>query len=81
MIDRSRVNELCFALELLEENGRCSSDHIIQWRINRNVILYKEHVSLFLNTNNNKNSAFTLLCGNSPLLLCFYAHTQYSMSF
>ncbi len=44
-----------------EKNGRCSTDHIIQWRIIRNVILYKEHVrNLFSNTNDNKNSASTL---------------------
>ncbi len=40
MIDRSSDNEL------VEDNGRCSSDHIIQWRINRNVIVYKEHVRI-----------------------------------
>ncbi len=41
MIDRSRlINTRARG----KENGRCSSDHITQWRININVILYKEHV-------------------------------------
>ncbi len=46
----------------MEENGWCSTDHMIQWRIIRNVILYKEHVriNLFSNTNDYKNSASTL---------------------
>ncbi len=54
---------LIITLVHVEENGRCSPDHIIQWRINRNVILYEEHVriNLFSNTNDNKNSASTLL--------------------
>ncbi len=54
---RKRVNALwLITLALVEENGRCSTDHIIQWRINRNVILY----NLFSNTKDNKNSASTL---------------------
>ncbi len=52
MIDRSRVN--------VEENGQCSSDHI-QWRINRNYILYKEHVRINLFSNTNDNSASSSL--------------------
>ncbi len=44
-------------------NGRCSSDHIIQWRTNINYILYKEHVriNLFSDTKDNKNSASSSL--------------------
>ncbi len=54
---RKRVNVLwLITLALVEENGRCSTDHIVQWRINRNVILY----NLFSNTKDNKNSASTL---------------------
>ncbi len=44
-------------------NGRCSSDHIIQWRTNKNDILYKGHVriNLFSDTKDNKNSASSSL--------------------
>ncbi len=43
-------------------NERCSTDHMIKWRINGNVILYEDHVRInrFSNTNDNKNSASTL---------------------
>ncbi len=56
----------------VEENGRCSTDHIIQWRINRSVILYKEY-NPFSNTNNNKNLASTLFSypGNSSSVLVY----------
>ncbi len=63
MIDRSIVNALwLITLALVEENRQCSSHHI-QWRINRNYILYKEHVriNLLSDTNDNNNSASSSL--------------------
>ncbi len=58
----------------VEENRRCSTDHMIQWRIIRNVILYEEHVriNLFSNTNDNKNSASTLLSGKLFFVVCLH---------
>ncbi len=44
----------------MEENGQCSSHHI-QWRINRNYILYKEHVSINLfSDSSDKNASSSL---------------------
>ncbi len=47
---------------------------MIQWRIIRNVILYEEHVriNLFSNTNDNKNSASTLLSGILFFVVCLH---------
>ncbi len=55
-----------------QENGWCSTDHMIQWSIIRNVILYEKHVrrNLFSNTNDNKNSASTLLSGILYFVVC-----------
>ncbi len=58
----------------MEENGRCSTDHTIQWIIIRNVILYEEHVriNLFSNTNYNKNLASTLLSRILYFVVCLH---------
>ncbi len=57
-----------------QENGWCSTDHMIQWRIIRNVILYEKHMrrntieilqNIFLCVRQNKdiNTGLELLDG------------------